>query len=298
MNVALKTNLESVIELSEQMLSRAVAPYPDDQIACIEIIHKNATALNAAGLMQMSLEELARQSHDLRQNLTAIVGYSAVLNSPKLSNHAKLNAEQLEWLVRLHDYSRNMHWHLDGLIMFAAHTVNPRAYKAQDMGMLNLGGYLRAQLENHMCRQYVTDIHIPDDLPNVYANDTHTKLVIRGILSAALELSEQPEIQVSAYTMMKVVRAKISISHTAQAYPELIASMEVHEIQSADDKRSTQGMAFKLASVESQSLRELGLYVATRLALQQGGRVKMEKDGHSLVFTLTMPTMPPNGMLS
>ncbi|MEM6526766.1 MAG: hypothetical protein AAF653_00650, partial [Chloroflexota bacterium] len=48
-----------------------------------------------------------------------------------------------------------------------------------------------------------------------------------------------------------------------------------------------------LSHVQLTSMLELGLYVATNIAAEQGGRIKVEKDDNDLVFTLTMPTLAP-----
>jgi len=287
------TNLDKILTLTERMQA---ATFGKDQKQLLDVIYKNAQELKKQNALSMSMIGLSAKSHDLRQPLTAVVGYSALLNSPKLANHSELTEDQLKNIYHLHDLCRQFHWHLDNLILFSNYVVRPKGKKAQDGGMLDIRGYLLAQTENYVCRQRIEEVNVPEEIPFVYANDMNTKLMIRGLFAAAMDIGEKPKMQLSAYTMMKVVRAKLCIHGQVDKFNEIMKLVKVKEISNAPSPSAaaTHAMIATISNVQMTSMLELGIYVATNLATEQGGRIKLEKDGQDLVFTLTMPTVPTN----
>jgi len=298
MSESITTKIERMLTLATELKSGSLGSLDDDQKTFIGIVDDSLRKLHAENVLQYSLIGLSVKSHDLRQMLTSIVGYCALLNSPKLSNHGTLMRKQLLSIHELNDLARDIHWRLDGLIQFATQIVRPTKPTQQDMGMLNIGGYLRSQADHYVCRRMISEVAIPDSLPYVYANDTYSKLMLRGLFSIALDLADEPDIHVSAYTMRKFLRVKISIGKTAGHLDDLMKLLEVKNVRGRD-ARKTQAMLMSVGSIKTTTLVELGMYIATNLAAEQGGRVKLESDGDRLVFTLTMPAeVPETGKLT
>ncbi len=292
MTVELAERISKLQAMADELASGTVGPFDDDQKTYVRVVQENAARLQKADVVRLSLIGLSHKSHDLRQLLTAIVGYSALLNSPKLSNHGTLQRKQLMAIHNLHELARDVHWRLDGLILFANQIVRPKEPNSQDVGMLNLAGYLRAQAEHYICRKFVKSINIPDNLPYVYANDTQTRLMLRALFAIALDLVPAPELDVQAYTMMKFVRARVSIHEAAEHYGNLMKFLEVEQIYRSPTEQ-TQSMQMTVGKIQGATMVELGLFVTTHLAARQGGRMKLERDKERLVFTLTMPTEVP-----
>lgn len=288
MTVMTDSSLEQIINLSQQMLTDE---YGTEERDFLEIIHSSASKLQTRKVFGMNLLALATNSHDLLQDLTAVVGYSALLASPKLADHDNYTPAQQEQLQQLHDLSRQLHWRLDSLILFASYISRAEPEKAKDAGLLDIRGYLLAQANNHICRHHLQEINVPLQIPLIYANDIRTKLMLRGLFVAAIELIDEPQIHLSAYTMMKVVRAKLSVIDAADKLPQVLKLVDVRHVTSPDDE-ITHAMIVRGSGRYTSSLVELGLYIATTLADKQGGRIKAEADGSSLVFTLTMPAVP------
>lgn len=283
------TSLTQIVELSQQMLAENT--YLGDELEFLEIVHRNANELNKWDVFNMRLPALAEHNHDLLQYLTGIVGYSALLASPKLADHERYTAAQQANFRRLHDLSRQLHWSLDSLILFATHIARPEPEKAKDAGLLDIRGYLLAQANNHVCRQHMQEINVPAQIPLIYANDVRTKLMLRGVFAAALDLVETPRLYLSAYTMLKAVRAKLSIKGAAGKLPQVLELVKLEHVTNQQDG-VTQTLIPTDRRQASTTLLDLGLYVATTLANKQGGRIKAEADTDNLVFTLTMPAVP------
>lgn len=294
MAVAIQSGLDEIITIADTLL--ASEAFGKDERSFLDVINQNANKLNRQNVPQMNLIALSTKSVDLRQQITSIVGYSALLNSPKLANHADLAAEQLEKVHRLHDQSRYLHWWLDSLILLANGTVRSEPPTALDSGMLNIRGYLLAQADHYLCRQQLDEVNIPEEIPLVHANDVRTKLMLRGLFAAAMEMREDPQLQLSAYTMMKVVRVRLLILDAMNEQ----ATVAPHLEEQAKATTSFPGKRPTLAhidTVQSISLVELGLKVASAMARRQGGRLKSRADGDHLLFTLTMPTSPEHALV-
>lgn len=293
MTMGLNNYLEELVEFSQTMLDNETEKFTETQQQFLGIVQNNALLLAEENVTDLSLEDLSRKSHDLRQYLTTIVGYSALLNSPKLSNHDVLSEKQLTQITTLHNLSRYVHWYLDGWIMFANQIVRPQSGKMLDFGMLNIAGYLQAQADNYICRQHISDIHISKRVPYVYANDLYTKLILRSLFTIALNICNHPAIQISAYTMMKVVRIKIIVLHCGKKIDSLMQLLHTDNIMDIDDEITQRVRVKNLKRIENITIIELAIQIATTLAIKQGGRVKVDNDGDNLVFTLTMPTLVP-----
>jgi hypothetical protein len=292
MTSELAERISKLRAMVDELASGEFGPFDDDQTTYIQVVQQNAARLEKASVMRLSLIGLSHKSHDLRQLLTALVGYSALLNSPKLSSHATLQRKQLFALHNMHELARDIHWRLDGLILFANQIVRPKDTNPQDVGMLNLAGYLRAQAEHYVCRQFVHAINIPDNLPHVYANDAQTRLMLRAIFAISMDLVPTPILDVQAYTMMKFVRARVGVYEASDQYDTLMQFLDVEQVYHATSEQ-TQSMQMTVGKIHGTNMTELGLYIATDLASRQGGRMKLERDKDRLVFTLTMPTEVP-----
>ncbi|MEO1668717.1 MAG: hypothetical protein AAFU54_29060 [Chloroflexota bacterium] len=292
MVVANHTRLDEIIELSRAMLAGS---FSEEEKKLLEVVHRNAVELKNHNLEGMNMIGLSAKSHDLRQPLTAVVGYGALLNSPKLANHDGLSDEQLKRIYRLHDLCRHFHWHMDNMVLFSNYIVRPKAKRAQDGGMLDIRAYLLAQADNYVCREVTSEIVVPEKIPFVYANDASTKLMIRGLFAAAMAISDKPDLRLSAYTVMKVVRARLCVMGQAQRHDELMKMLKVKKITEKPDAATTHAVIATIGNVHLSSMLEIGLYVATNIAAEQGGRIKLETDEDNLVFTLTMPTLAPAG---
>jgi hypothetical protein len=116
--------------------------------------------------------------------------------------------------------------------------------------------------------------------------------MIRSLFAAALEINHSPELHLSVYTVMKVVRAKLSVANSAAKYNEIMKLLKVKKIITPKSTTDTHAMIATINNIKMDSMLELSIYVATNLANEQHGRIKLEKDGDDLVFTLTMPTVP------
>jgi hypothetical protein len=296
MAISLPEQLEALLNILTQMQTGEIGTYDDEQQAYIGIVKENAISLQSEKIMQLSMIGLSMKSHDLRQFLTSVVGYSALLNSAKLSDHSAISEQQLDAIRQIHTIARDIHWHLDSLILFANQIVRPRKDHEQERGMLNFGGYLQDQADHYVCRPFVTGTNIPDQLPYVYANHTYTKLMLRGLFALMLDLVDEPSIDVQAYTMMKFIRARVTLTGQAHHMARLMELARVQEVKEA--ARETQSLYMSVGKIQSLSLVELGLYTATRLASKQGGRLKIETDDSKLIFTLTMPTSVPEKALN
>ncbi|MEM6530758.1 MAG: hypothetical protein AAF653_20845, partial [Chloroflexota bacterium] len=211
--------LDEIIKLSEEMLA---GDFNREEKKLLEVVYRNALELRTQNLPAMNMIGLSAKSHDLRQPITAVVGYSALLNSPKLSGHDDLDEAQLKRIYRLNDLSRHFHWHLDNLILFSNFVVRPKSRRTHDSGMLDIRGYLLSEAENYVCRKVIRELSVPDKIPFVYANDANTKLMIRGLFAAAMDLGEKADLRLNAYTVMKVVRARMGCIGQAERYPDVM----------------------------------------------------------------------------
>ena len=292
MTAELAERINKLKAMVDDMAAGKTGPFDNEQKSYIRVVQENTARLQKADVVKLSLVGLSSKSHDLRQLLTAIVGYSALLNSPKLSNHSTLQRQQLFTIHEMHELARDIHWRLDGLILFANQVIRPRDPNPHDVGMLNLAGYLRAQSEHYVCRKFVESVNIPENLPHVYANDAHTRLMLRALFAIALDLVPSPKLDVQAYTMMKFVRARVSVQGAANRYDSLMKYLEVEQIYRSPNEQ-TQSMQMTVGKIQTATIVQLGLYITTQLASRQGGRMKMEQDKDRLVFTLTMPTQVP-----
>lgn len=291
MSVQLKNTIEEIIALSENMLSGDFGHFGADHEQYLTVVLQNAKQFDTVNLFDMTLHDLSQNSHDLRQMLTSVVGYSAILLSPKISRHDRLSEQQLAKIETLHALARHIHWRLDGLILFASQITRPPSKTQLDMGMLNLGGYIQTQAEHFVCREHIQAVNITDNLPNVYANDPRTKLMLRGLLTAAVEMSQPKHVQINVYTVMQMVRARILIHESADKLPQIQNHNETQEIKKLPAllKDRTEK---PLRDFDKHALRDIGLEVAINLADKQNSRVKIVPDGNHLAFMLTMPTNP------
>lgn len=294
---AIQASLDEIVDLTEAMLTM---PFAEEEQSFVEVVHRNAVDLRDEQVFNLTLTQLSTKSHGLRQYITGVVGYSALLNSPKLADHASLSPQQLEKIYALHDSSRRLHWWLDSLILFASYIVRPEPRSVTESGMLNIRGYLLAQADHHLCRQHIQKLNVPEEIPLVFANDARTKLMLRGLFTAALEIRESPMMQLFAYTVMKVVRVRLHIQGAADTLKQIAPYMAENEPDAGDNSTPTppqRPASFKDTisqnlTPKSTTLLELGLQIAVDLAAKQHGRIKAEADQNDLVFTLTMPTGP------
>ncbi len=282
--------LDALIALCEKMLASVA---DDDRHTFLDVIYRNGVDLREKHIENMSLVGVSANSHDLRQPLTAIVGYASLLNSPKLADHASLTEAQLADIHMLHTLSRELHWYMDSVILFANNIVRPDKAKASDAGMLNIRGYLLAQADNYACHTRLKTVTVSEDIPLVFANDVQTKLMIRGLFSSAIEIAPDADLVLNGYTMMRTVRIKLVVSGAATRLDDVMQLLKVKLIPHGSAS-TTQSMITTIGSVTKSSLLELSLYTLTNLAARQGGRVKFEADEENLVITLTMPmTLAP-----
>ena len=277
--------LEALIALTETMQASVT---DDDRYLFLDVVHRNAVDLRERHIDEMSLVGVAAKSHDLRQPLTAIVGYTSLLNNPKLADHASLTEAQLADIRGLHVLGRELHWYMDSVILFADSIVRPDKAKASDAGMLDIRGYLLAQADNYVCYSRLKQISVSEEIPLVYANDVHTRLMIRGLFSSAIEIDRKARLNLSGYTIMRTVRIKLAVVGAADQLHEVLRLLKVKLISNGSTI-ATQSMIATIGTVKSSSLLELSLYTLTNLAARQGGRVKFEANGENLVITLTMP---------
>lgn len=291
MSAQLKTTIDTIITLSDKMLHDESGRFGADHRQYFDIVKKNAMQFHEVSLFDMTFKELAENSHDLRQLLTGVVGYSAMLLSPKISRHERLGSSQIADIEELHRLSRHVHWRLDGFILFALLVMRKPSTTQLDAGMLNLGGYIESQADHFVCREHIKEMTIADGMPNVYANDSRTKLMIRGLFSAAIELSPPESLRVQVYTVMQTVRTRI-IVHSAASRMEALATLSDIPTDQPLKKALGDIIDKPLGEMPVGTLRNIGLHVAMRLAAIQHGRVKFSPDGVHLVLTLTMPTMP------
>jgi signal transduction histidine kinase len=288
-------NLQDILSTTEAMHSGRLGKFEKDALNFAKVIQRNARELRAQQVTEASLSDLSKNSHALRQLLTGIVGYCALLNSPKLSNHSVLSAPQLEAVRTMNDKAREVQWWLDGLILFANQITGALDYRSFDAGMLNLGGYLRSQADHYICRRYVTDINIPESLPNVYANDTQAKLMLRALFSVILQLADEPQIQVDAYTVRQHVRARVTVQNKGYDLSRLMALVDATPMGIGDQATGTLHMPAD--RLEKNNLLNLSVYVLTEATAKQSGRIKLQRDDRRLCFTLTMPTVVPTATL-
>lgn len=281
MKATVKARLETIIALCERML--AEADFNVEQHEHLEIVHKYALGLQAEQVFSLTLADLAEQSHDLRQYLTGIVGYSTLLSNARLSNHANLSAELLRHLYDLQALARHVHWHLDSLTMFATYHCYPAHYHPQDAGMLDMAGYLRAQTDHFVCQRRLDEFSQTNDIPFVYANDTCTKLMLRGLLVAALDVDSDARLIVQIYRIMQMVRVRVIVQGRANDN----ARVEQTLARDTDEE----------PTLTPDPLLPLALYTTDTLATAQNGRMKHGTDGDNLLLTVTMPTIPTGGAL-
>lgn len=291
MALELRDYLEQIVSLADAMLNGDHGEFDAEQVTFIETVRQKAQEIIDLKIFVMNLIGISANSHDLRRPLTALVGHSALLNSPKLSNHEHLTDDQREAIDKLHNLCRYTHWRLDNLVLFANQVVRPPRYKPVDVGMIDLGGYLRAQAETYVCKRHLKQLVIANDIPKVYANDTSTRLMLKGLFTVAIDLQADARLQLSAYTMARVVRVKLLVEGAADKLPELLGLMNVREVETPDHNK-TIAMNATVRSIRDTKLLALGLHIATQMATVQSGRMKVDRDGDDLVFLLTMPTIP------
>jgi K+-sensing histidine kinase KdpD len=284
MTLAAQTNnLNDILTLSADLLDGTLK---DNERTYLEVVQRNATTLKAQDVSTKTLAQVVTESHDLNQSLTGIVGYSALLNSPKLADHASLSAAQLVEIGKLHDMSRYLHWWLDSLILLAKYIVRDAHEDAPHMGLLDIGSYLVAQAEHYVCRSRFKTIRVRDDMPFVYGNDTQIKTMIRGVFVSAMNLQPEAELHLNAYPMRRFIRAKIITLGKAAPMIERVA-----ELLQAEALPIPQGST----PVGSLSLAELGMEVASHIAKNQNGRLKIDATKDTLHFLLTLPAEPIPG---
>jgi len=290
MSSVLKGYLDEVMHITDQLMSGQAGDLPNEHREFLKIVQSSGERLQGYDLQKMNLLGLSAYSHDMRQPLMGLVGYSSLLASGRFTNQDLLTDAQKGLFALLHDRCRYVHWRLDNLLMFAGQVVRPLVYKAQDSGLLNLRGYLTDQAESYVVSRHLVQTTIDENIPDVHANDAHTKMMLRGLFASALEVATAAQVELFAYADERATRISLVVYGQAEQLPALLKLLKVRELR-GQDAYKTLSMHVTVSTIKLMQLLELGLYTAAKMALQQGGRFKVDQDGNDLLLVISMPNI-------
>lgn len=276
MLMIMQSRLATIYDLCHRIsTSEGLCPEQHEYLA---VVRRGVEKLQQTEALYLNLLEIAEQSHDLRQPLTGIVGYSALLNSDHFSDHTYLSATEREQIDHLYFLCCSLHWHLDSLIMFATYLRNPERYDLSTVGDIDLFGYVQSQATDEVCYQRFSSLDCQSEIPFVYANDVSVNLMVRALFVVALEVHPTARIYAQVYSLMQTVRTRLFIAGKANLLPRLDAVFE----RPIDALNTT-------FDIHGDGLLSVAAHIVAGVAERQGGHFYTDTQHDDLVLALTVP---------
>jgi signal transduction histidine kinase len=140
-------------------------------VALADISHIRAREEATADLIRAKDDFIASISHELRTPLTAVLGLARELSDNEMSDD-----ERHELLSLVSDQADEMAYIVEDLLVAARAEIGTVSI---DASSVDLGEELRAALEGVR----MGDIHVPEDLPSIYADPVRVRQILRNLLT-------------------------------------------------------------------------------------------------------------------
>jgi PAS domain S-box-containing protein len=181
--------------------SSKIKAYSDEHVTLVQsIAHLTGLAIEKAQLYQETIrksEEIEARnkelddftyvvSHDLKEPLISVEGYAKMM---RVEYHEALDEMGQEYLQGVVDSCLHMKRLIDDLLLLSR--VSKVSENRTSVGLSNLMKNVLEELQFSI-REKKAQILVQEDLPSIFAVDTHIRIVLRNLLANALKFCDKP----------------------------------------------------------------------------------------------------------
>ncbi len=228
----------------------------------------------AARLEPGPTEVLATLSHDLRQPLNVMLGYTELLLDDA---YGPCNQEQRQILATIERHARELHTVLTGALDLARIEAQPQAHRPEPFAVAEV---LRELCTGSLADRAGADValtwHVDAATPPVCGDRFRVRQVLQNLIDNALRHTERGEVAVTAAPHEASIRVQVSDTGSgihADDLPHLFSPFRTGR--------------------EGRTGSGLGLYIVKRFCDSLGGHVSVASTiGTGTRFTIDLPTRP------
>ncbi len=225
---------------------------------------------------RMKSEFLANMSHELRTPLNAIIGFAEILRDGVVGD---LDETQISAVIDIHESGKHLLQMINDILDLSKVEAGKMELQLEEFSLGRAINEIYSIIRDMANKKGLNlDISVPDDLPNVYADQVKFKQVMYNLLSNAIKFTPTGSINVEA------------------SYDDNQFTVSVADTGIGIDETDHEAIFDEFRQVDSSQSRQfegtgLGLALTKRLVELHGGRiwVKSEGLGKGSNFSFTIP---------
>jgi signal transduction histidine kinase/DNA-binding response OmpR family regulator/HAMP domain-containing protein len=225
---------------------------------------------------RMKSEFLANMSHELRTPLNAIIGFAEILRDGICG---ELNEDQKSAVLDIHESGKHLLQMINDILDLSKVEAGRMELQLEEFPILKAMNEIHSIIRD-MVNKKGLDLQflIPDDLPDILADQVKFKQIMYNLLSNAIKFTHQGSITVVAECKDK--EFTISVTDTGIGIEPKDSKIIFDEFKQLDSSQSRQ--------YEGTGL---GLALTKKLVDMHGGRIWVESEGagHGSKFIFTIP---------
>ncbi|HHH19422.1 MAG TPA: response regulator, partial [Campylobacterales bacterium] len=252
--------LQDKISLLESQLKKLRFEYHElekDKLMIYHLLYKVNHELDEA--LHNKQTFIASISHELRSPLTAILGYSELLD------HTSLSKEQRRYLHRLDDSAQYLRSLLSDLLDVAKLKDNKITLDLKEHDLSQLLQSCANMIESKMAENVLLIVHVPSYSHAIHIDKKRLQQIMINLLTNAAKFTQQGYVKLALTGIIEKgeeVEFTVEVQDTGPGIPHEIRDTLFEPFQSTD---TTEGTG-------------LGLYISQQLAQLMGGAISVESD--------------------
>jgi signal transduction histidine kinase/CheY-like chemotaxis protein/HAMP domain-containing protein len=231
---------------------------------------------------RLKSEFLANMSHELRTPLNAVIGFAEVLRDGICGD---LNRDQMASVIDIHESGRHLLQMINDILDLSKVEAGKMELQPEEFSVTESLDDIQSIVRDMANKKRLRlQIAVPDDLPDIYADQVKFKQIMYNLLSNAVKFTPEGG-RITIDANLNDDRFLISVTDTGIGIDPEDHEAIFDEFKQLDSSRSRQ--------YEGTGL---GLALTKRLVELHGGKIWVESEGLGMgsKFSFTLPAVKPD----